>query len=218
MTRHDPTNPGPADDPGDAHRLDRLESATDGGPESDSDFEQHLKALPWRVGRQYDGHSSTELGPPTLRRDRLMYECGYAAGSARSHVQLANHTIATRRVLRRWQAVTVAATFLAAMLVIRSPPLEMQSVRSPAEPENVPELASQINLPDREITADIAAVPRTGTPRSTLSPDSYFALRANLDWAESARKSKPAVPAEIRLKEPQPSLRVTDYRRLMEEG
>ena len=218
MTHHEPTNPGPSDDPGDADRFDHLEPSTDGGPAFDSDFEQHLKALHWRVGRDFDGHSASELGPPTLRRDRLIYECGYAAGSTQSQAQLANHARATRRVLRIWQGTTVCATFLAVMLVIRSPQLERESVRSPAENENTPQLATQINSPDQEATAGRASVPGSGIPRSAQSPDSYFALRFNLKSGQQPGQPTPVVPTEVQLKEPQPSLRITDFHRLMDEG
>lgn len=170
-----------------------------------SPFEQQLSEVP----------SST--GPSAQRRDRLMYDSGFAAAFAQLEVQLQTQKHQSRRSLSQWKFLSLA------MSVLLFASVGLQVYNGPARPSSLAVMSTITDKPSAQkpessppqIWPGMAAEVAHGKPNSD---DSYRVTSVRSRWTdhEPAPQPMPALQNAPPVRSIEPPLRATDYRKLFE--
>jgi len=170
-----------------------------------SPFEQQLSEVP----------SST--GPSAQRRDRLMYDSGFAAAVAHLEVQLHVQRSQSRRSLLHWKLLSLA---MSVMLVAAIGP---KYFYGPAGPSSMAVVAESSEKPSVQTSKPSSAqiwpgmAPEVAQATPNLD-DAYRVTSVRTRWTddEPAPQPMPALQNAPPVRSIEPPLRATDYRRLFE--
>ena len=170
-----------------------------------SPFEQQLSEVP----------SST--GPSAQRRDRLMYDSGFAAALAQLEVQLQTQKHQSRRSLSQWKFLSLA------MSVLFVTSVGLQVFSGPARPSSLAVMSTITDKPSAQkpessppqIWPGMAPVVADAKP---CPDDAYRVTSVRTRWTddEPAPQPMPALQNAPPVRSIEPPLRATDYRRLFE--
>ncbi len=170
-----------------------------------SEFEQQLRKLP------------TSAGPTAQRRDRLMYDSGYAAALSQFEVQLQDQVKTNRRSVSMWKTLALAVS----VLLLGS--VGLQAFRWPPAPSPL----AIVSEPDADLALqkETSVLPQVwpGTSRvmaeSAKEPvDQIRITSVRSLWSDF--ESDPQPTATLNEASPsnliEPPLRATDFRRLLD--
>lgn len=170
-----------------------------------SPFEQQLSEVP----------SST--GPSAQRRDRLMYDSGFAAAFAQLEVQLQTQKHQSRRSLSQWKFLSLA------MSVLLFASVGLQVYNGPAGPSSMSVINETVDEPARQKTEHSARAIWPGMAPKVAqgkpnSDDSHRVTSVRSRWTdyEPALQPMPALQNAPPVRSIEPPLRATDYRKLFE--
>lgn len=174
-------------------------------PDILSEFEQQLRKVP------------TSRGPTAQRRDRLMYDSGYATAQSQFEVQLQKQVTTNRRSVSIWKTLALAVSVLLlasvgfqAILWPHAPPLVA------AGNQHGTELAPQSAKPPLPLVWPGMSPVMAESLQEPASEIRITSVRSN--WTDQVSDPQPtptpneASPA-ISI---DPPLRATDYRRLLD--
>ncbi len=187
-------------------------------PDILSDFEDRLRELPISEVVRCSIPNSCAPGLVAERRDRLMYDSGYAAALSQFRVQLKDQGKNTRRKVLRWQTLAVAMSVLFVAWV------GLQTSRWPDAPpplavvdESNEEPTPQTTKPSQQFFWHETSSDLAQTTKKSLGPFSVMALRSNWMELEAAPPSRPSLHEKRPENSFEPPLRAADYRRLLEQ-
>ncbi|MDP1563227.1 MAG: hypothetical protein Q8M16_17745 [Pirellulaceae bacterium] len=170
-----------------------------------SEFEQQLRETP------------TSAGPTVQRRDRLMYDSGYAVALSQFEVQLQDQTKTTRRSVSMWKNLALALS----VLLVAS--VGLQAYRWPPAPSPLAAVSKlQTELAPQNAKPSLPQIWPGTSPvlaESTKEPvDQLRATSVRSHWTDqvsdpqptpTTNEASPAISID-------PPLRATDYRRLLD--
>lgn len=172
--------------------------------EGTPEFEQPLREL------------ASFAAPSTQRRDRLMYDSGYAAALAEFEAKSQSETTQTRRSLSRSKFLSLAMS----MLLVVS--LGLHVLNSPATPSSMAVSHETIDKPTPRATEPPRPIwpgmkPALAQEKSDIE-DSYRIVSVRSQSLENDPAPRPTVvpldtPPSISV---EPRLRATDYHRLLD--
>ncbi len=188
-----------------SHSLPDDHGPDDRLPEFLSEFEQQLREAP------------SSAGPTPQRRDRLMYDSGYAAGLSQFEVQLQDQVKANLRSVSTWKNLALA---LSALLLGS---VGIQAYRWPPAPSPLAAVSEPQSEPAPQNAKPSPPLVWPGTSpvlaESTKEPvDQNRVTSVRSHWTEkvsdpqptpTTNEASPAISID-------PPLRATDYRRLLE--